>query len=439
MSQPSPPHIKFAVLLSCAVLSVQALQAAATTFTFSTSATGAQNWSNTANWTPATAPGTASDNAVINRTGASGDVTVTTPGTALVLGQFNFTAVSGSGLTLSLANNLTIGNNGSYGGSRGSINNATGDVTKMVFDLNGYTFDTVGTATYPLLMQLVPANSTFTVKSTGSAGGLAIFNDFSGKVSVQDNATVWIKGPNAVSFIVNTATSTFSSASTFQVSGGVGTPYYRTQIAVNGNATGDNAFGNFVIGDAANRATAINFTGTASSAVVVRGNFTMLQNSDLYLGYPSSLATIKVGGNYTDNGGGMFTTYSNSATANSTISMNGGISTERTLSINRTLNSAGGFSTSIQIGDGTNAGNVELVNASATVGAVYTAGGARVFANSRLDLGTSTTTGDVAPLRAGNIVIDSGATIGVTFGAHSGYALADATLGGSGNLTLNTF
>ncbi|MEO6846750.1 MAG: PEP-CTERM sorting domain-containing protein, partial [Chthoniobacterales bacterium] len=85
------------------------------------------------------------------------------------------------------------------------------------------------------------------------------------------------------------------------------------------------------------------------------------------------------------------------------------------------------------------AGNVQLVNPSSTVGALYTAGGARVFANSQLDLGTSTTSGNIASLRAGSITIDSGATIVDTFGVNSGYAVSDTSLGGSGNLSLNSF
>ncbi|MEO8205492.1 MAG: PEP-CTERM sorting domain-containing protein, partial [Chthoniobacterales bacterium] len=116
----------------------------------------------------------------------------------------------------------------------------------------------------------------------------------------------------------------------------------------------------------------------------------------------------------------------------------------------RTLNStdSGTYTTSFQVGVPSgaanatltvDAGNIKLVNASSTVGAIYTSGSFTVLANSRVNLGTSTTTGDVAPLRAGSIIIGTGATIADTFGAHSGYALSDATLGGSGNLTLNTF
>ncbi|MEO6846503.1 MAG: hypothetical protein ABI254_04540, partial [Chthoniobacterales bacterium] len=372
-------------------------QAAATTYTFNPTFNGAQTWSTAADWSSASYPSTASDNAVINRTSSTGDVTITTPGTTLTLGQFNFTSTATKGLTLSLGNDLTLGNNSSYNSTRGSINNTSGDVTKMVFDLNGHNFDAVGTSTYtPLLNANGGTQPAFTIKSTGSLGGTATFLDFGGTASIQDNVTVWIKGPDTQTIQMNTATSTFSAASTFQVSGGVDATYHRSQMSVNGNATGDNAFGNFVVGDAAHRDTRLNFTGTASSAVVVRGNFTMMQNTDLYLGFPSSLTALKVGGNYSDAGGGHFTTYATSATANSTISLNGGIGSVRTLSINRTLNSAGGFSTSFQIGDGTTAGNVQLVNPSSTVGALYTAGGARVFANSQLDLGTSTTSGNIA-------------------------------------------
>ncbi|MEO6052942.1 MAG: hypothetical protein ABIP97_02925, partial [Chthoniobacterales bacterium] len=304
--------LALAVLVT-SVLAV-AQNAGATDYSFSNALTGPQNWTDALDWAPATSPTGNSANAIINRTGASGDVTITTPGTVLTLGQFNFTAVSGSGLTVSLANDVTLVKNASvFGGTRGSINNATGDVTKMVFDLNGYTLDTVGipSVTYPLLLSLTPANSTFTVKSTGNAGGTMVFADYAGKTSIQNNTTVWVRGTTASTVAVNTASTTFSAASTFVFSGGNANDYHRSQMYVTGNASGNDAFANLVIGDTrvSHDATAVNFSGTTGSAVVVRGNLTLAQNSDLYLGYASSLAAIKVGGNYSDAGGGMYTTY----------------------------------------------------------------------------------------------------------------------------------
>ncbi|MEO8205932.1 MAG: hypothetical protein ABI615_07095, partial [Chthoniobacterales bacterium] len=422
------------VLMLGLLLAVTETQAA--TYTFDTAVTGAQSWTTTSNWTPNTgSPSLTTDLGIIDRSASSGDVSITTPGTATTIRQLTLTAGASSALTLKLGNNLSL-TNASFAQSI-FTNNI--DASKMVFDLNSYTFTTDGAGAGPFVRNAAPGLKYFTVKdtSTGGAGTITfgLYSQSSGSVSIENNATLRVTSAAGLG-PVTTAYTSFSSGSTLQIDVNNATTTTFTSSLAGGI---NSALGNLTIGSTVNsNKTALYFYGS-TQRLVVSGNFFIGQGSNIILGQRAGdgITSVSVGGNFTDLGSAV-TTYQGPG-LNSTISLNGGSVTEHTLSINRTLNANSGTVTNFEIGDGTTAGNIKLVNASSTVGALYTAGSMTVRNGSILNLGTSTTTGDVASLRAGSIIVGTGATIGVTFGAHSGYAVADATLGGAGTLTLNTF
>lgn len=425
---------------------------AATTYTFKNTLTGAQDWSTTTNWSLPGSPGsTGSSNgdfAII--TPGSGALNVTSPSVATTIGNLSLTGSAGNALTFTLGNDLQ-NDTFTVASTRPTIVNTSGVASNMVIDLNGHNLNLIqqhsgGNWGFGLLM-----GSDLSMNITSSSGGTLTNDTWGGAsytapfVNLQGNASVRVQlGGGSTIYASGT---TFSSGSTFIVAGGAGAP----GTGVNFYANTANALGNLVFGDTVGgKYTDMVWQAAAGgSTATVRGNFGLLGGKvNMALGqYSAYVSTVKIGGNFTDEGGSVqsYNGYTPGYGSNQLkFSMNGGAGTERTLSINRTLNYVSGDSgvhlvSNFEVGDGTTAGNVKLVNPSATVGALYTAGSMTVYAGSRLNLDHSTTTDNVASLRAGSIIMGTGATLALSFGTNSGFAVSDATLGGTGNLTLNSF
>ncbi|MEO8205943.1 MAG: hypothetical protein ABI615_07155 [Chthoniobacterales bacterium] len=413
-----------------AVTTVQNIKAAS--YTFDPTVSGSQAWSTVANWgTPGTVSPTTGDLATIDRSTSTLDLNLTTPGTALSLRTLTLTAGSSSVLTLKLGNNLSLTN------LTQSVFTNNISASQLVFDLNSYTFATDGAAGGPFVRNNAPGLKYFTVKDTSAGGAgtinFGLYNQSSGNVSVLNNVTLRVSntaGPGGIF----SAYTTFSTGSTFQIdiNGGATTQVWQSTVTGGTNTAG---YGNVTIGSTtdSSRVTSVWFRGDSTHKnLIINGNFLIAQGSNIVLGNLSSdVSNVSVKGNFTDQGSAV-TTYQ-ATSFDTTISLNGGIGTEHTLSINRTLNANGTKVTNFQVGDGTTAGNIKLINAASnTVTALTTAGSVKVFGDSRLNLGTSTNS-NAASFVAASINIVSGATIADTIGAHAGFAST------AGVLTLNTF
>ncbi|MEO6054383.1 MAG: hypothetical protein ABIP97_10245 [Chthoniobacterales bacterium] len=455
MKSSSPRTLLFTtasvVMFLCSFAALQTTNGA-TTYTFNNMLTGSQDWSTILNWAPSGSPGSTGtangDFAIIAP--ASGSLNVTSPSVATTIGNLSLTGSAGNALTFTLGNDLQ-NDTFTVPSTRPTIVNTSGVASNMVIDLNGHNLSLIKQSGgnnygFGLLM-----GSTLSMNITSSSGGTFTNDTWGGAsytspfVNIQGNATVRVQlGGGSTIYASGT---TFSSGSTFIVAGGAGAPGTGVNFYANtANALGNLTFGDTVTGkytDMVWQAAA----GTSTATVV--GNFSLLGGKvNMALGqYSAYVNTVKIGGNFTDQGGsvqsynGYIAGYGSN---NLKFSMNGGSGTEHTLSINRTLNYVAGDSgvhlvTNFEVGDGTTAGNVKLENVSSSLGAVNTSGDFRVRNGSRLNIGTTTTGNDTASLKAGSITIDSGATVAWTFGTHSGFALADTALGGTGTLTLNTF
>ncbi|MEO8204767.1 MAG: hypothetical protein ABI615_01210, partial [Chthoniobacterales bacterium] len=438
--------LKTTLAASLGLLAIGPAANAATTYTFNSALTGSQSWTTTTNWSPTGNPGSAgSYTDVATIAPVSGALNVTTPGSATTIGLINLTGSAGNALTLTLGNDLII-DTIHTAAARSTFNNTSGVASNLVLDLNGYNFTAITTSGGNNYGFAILMGSGLSMNITSNSGG-TFTNDgwgasFTGPfVNLQGNATARVQLGGAYTVYANNTT--FSSGSTFVVAGG-GASAGASTVALYAKAT--TPFGNLVLGDTVNSAhytDVVMQTAAGGQTATIAGNLSLLGGkTNMYLGYNSSsyFKALKIAGNFTDEGGSVSGYNKTGGTpSNSTISFTGGAGTEHTVSVNRNLGVISGTVTNFEVGDGTTAGNIKLVNPSATVGALYMAGSMTVYAGSRLNLDHSTTTGNVASLRAGSIIVGTGATIGVTFGDHSGYAVADATLGGTGNLTLNTF
>ncbi|MEO6053700.1 MAG: PEP-CTERM sorting domain-containing protein, partial [Chthoniobacterales bacterium] len=413
-----------------AVTTAQNVKAAS--YTFDPTVSGSQVWSTVTNWgTPGSASPINGDQATIDRSTSTSDLNLTTPTlAALSLRTLTLTAGSSSVLTLKLGNNLSLTN------LTQSVFTNNISASQLVFDLNSYTFATDGGANGPFVRNNAPGLKYFTVKDTSAGGAgtinFGLYQQSSGNVSVLNNTTLRVSntaGPGGVF----SGYTTFSTGSTFQIDTNTPSTQVWQSTVTGGTNTG---YGNVTIGSTtdSSRVTSVWFRGDSTHLnLTINGNFLIAQGSNIVLGNLAGqdITGVSVKGNFTDQGSAI-TTYQ-AAGSSTTFSLNGGIGTEHTLSINRTLNTTGGKTTSFQIGDGTTAGNIKLINAASnTVTALTTTGSVKVFGDSRLNLGTSTNT-NAASLVAASINIVSGATIADTFGAHAGFAST------SGVLTLNTF
>ncbi|MEO6846746.1 MAG: hypothetical protein ABI443_04890 [Chthoniobacterales bacterium] len=460
-SKSPAPHIPACVLLFCAFLAISSTHAA-TTYTFDPTVSGSQAWTTSANW-GGTTP-TSADQGIVDRSvvGVTGDLTFTNT-SAVTVGKLSLTTTNSNAINFSLGADFSM--TGNPQSAAESIWTTGTDASKLVIDLNGHNFHTDSTPAtfYGLRILDVRSNPNMTIKSTGDAGG-TFYTDMmqssTAHLVLQNNVTLDItQHYTGYSGSVNSFNNTYSTGSTLQADTGSTNLYVKTSTGLN------NSLGNLIIGSTTNatlaNGTALRWLGNSNNAaglnMQVLGNFRITAGSDLQLGYYYyGTRNVGVGGNFTDDGGGNFNTYNYAggtgagANGNATIMFNGGIGSEKNVSINRTLNStdSGARTSSFQVGVDNiagnasltvDAGNIKLVNPSSTVGAIYTAGSFTVLANSRVNLGTATTTGSVASLRAGSITINSGATIAAILGANAGYGVADTSLGGSGVLTLNTF
>ncbi|MEO6055189.1 MAG: hypothetical protein ABIP97_14370, partial [Chthoniobacterales bacterium] len=413
---------------------------AATTYTqynFNSSLSGPQSWSTTTNWTPNASPGTTvtsgTNTGYAYITAASGALNVTTPSSATLVGGVFLTASSGNAVTLTLGNDLTLDTIASaqpgapY--TAGSYTN-TGASSDLNIDLKGYTYNAIRLSNgnnYGAAPTIGPTVS-MTIKSSGSAGGTFVTDNYgaggTGAMDIQDNATVYVRAPASAG--LNTVNTTFSATSTFQFQGGGSTAGSGGQnLVVKQSPAGNQAFGNLIIGDNSasklftNAALTQNqqLVGGVPHIMVVRGNMTLVNNADgigrvnLSLGSSySNINVLQIGGNYRDEGGSV-QSYTTTGQYSAIITMNGG-TTERTMSVNRTINTTGTTHTDFTIGDATSAGNTKMSNYSSSAGALYTSGSMTVYNGSRLNLDHSTTTGSVASLKAGSIIIGETSTAG---------------------------
>ncbi|MEO8206028.1 MAG: hypothetical protein ABI615_07590, partial [Chthoniobacterales bacterium] len=445
-------------LLSAAAFEVNA----ATTYTFNSALTGGQSWSTNANWSPSTSyPGAVgtTDWAIIAP--ASGALTVTTPNTPTTIGSYNFTGSTSNPLTLVLGNNLSTDTITGLPAA-GVWTNTSGTASNLTLDLNGHNFSAIAlqsTNNYGNGTTL-PSTLSMVIKSTGNAGGTFITQNYTGAaIDIQNNVTMQIHANGtiyATSLSYNLTNTTFSNDSTLQFVGGNTAAYPNAALLiVTQSPTTSQSFGTLTIGDAVTGhytdvAMHSNINAGGVHTAVVRGDMSLVGGKVTFsLGYNyQSINNLKVGGNFTDEGGGN-STYSVSAGTNNVITFNGGAGTQKTVSINRTIDTAGVSAnarhTDFTVGDATSAGNIKLVNPSTTVGALYTSGSMTVYNGSKLNLDHSTTTGNVASLKAGSIIIGatstggSAATIATSFGTNSGFGVASNALGGTGNLTLNSY
>ncbi|MEO6846748.1 MAG: hypothetical protein ABI443_04900 [Chthoniobacterales bacterium] len=457
MSKSPALHIPACVLLFCAFLVVSSAYAA-TTYTFNPTVNGGQAWTTSANW-GGTTP-TSTDQGIIDRTSSTGDLTITNT-SATTVGKLSLTTTNSNAITFSLGADFSIAGLPASGAE--TIWTTGSDASKLVIDLNGYNFNSaLNNNTFDLRILDVRSNPNMTIKSTGDAGGTfqtEMLFSASAHLVLQNNVTLLVnKHGTGSAYGYN---NTYSSTSTLQLD--IGVSNFSPKSATVGSVNG--VMGNLTIGSTVNPTLAngsnIRFLASNSSAALLNqqlaGNLRITNGSDLQLGFAYyGTQKLAVAGTFVDDGGGSLNSYTyaggtgGGANNSATIMFNGGVATEKTVSINRTLNAtdSGARTSSFQVGVDNiagnasltvDAGNIKLVNPSSTVGALYTAGSFTVLANSRVNLGTSTTTGNVASLRAGSIAINSGATIAAILGANAGFGAAVTSLGGSGVLTLNTF
>ena len=93
------PHTINVMSLLMLGLLLAVTEAQAVTYTFDTTKNGSQLWTNTGNWSPTGSPSLTTDVGIIDRSGSSADVNITTPGTATTIKQLTLTAGSSSALT----------------------------------------------------------------------------------------------------------------------------------------------------------------------------------------------------------------------------------------------------------------------------------------------------------------------------------------------------
>ncbi|MEO6848324.1 MAG: hypothetical protein ABI443_11695, partial [Chthoniobacterales bacterium] len=317
----------------------------------------------------------------------------------------------------------------------------------LTVDLNGHTYNAIRLQGINNYGTSPTVSAPMTFKSTGSAGTYVTQNYApSGAIDIQDATTIYARAGLVYGIATNTTTTTFSSNSTFQIAGTTSGPNgYNSALGAKTTISSANqAFGNLTFGDTQTghyTSVIINDPTYATGLITVRGNMTLAGgNTDLVLSQTYTTAQgIKVGGNFLDQGGSFgYYTAVTAAEHDARIIMNGGAGTEHTLSINRVLVSTVGSGSvnrysDFEIGDGTTAGNIKLVNygANATT-ALNTQGSVKVWGNSRLNLDKATSSGS-ASLIAGSINIVTGASIADTLDTHSGFGST------SGGLTLNTF
>ncbi|MEO8205121.1 MAG: hypothetical protein ABI615_03010 [Chthoniobacterales bacterium] len=426
-----------------------------TTYVFDSKLSGSQAWATPANWSSTTYPASTdstTDWATI--TSGSGALTITTPHKPITIGQINLTGSDSAPLTLVLGSDLNI--NTVTGIPDPSTYANKGSAASLVLDLNGHNYNAIALSEGAMYgnAAVIGSGLNMTIKSTGNAGGTFKTTNYgpegTGNIDIQNNVTLSVRlSINPIG--INTATTTFSTTSNFEIVGGntaADGAVSNFQVATGSDAA--HALGNLTIGDPSGKFTSLIFTTpttiAAANIMDVKGNVSFLGKTDVSFAVAYTYVMgVKVAGNWTDAGGSInaYTRATDAGSKNLVLYFTGGGNTEQTLSINRTLTATTTDTfttlTTFEVGDGTTTGNVKLVNPSATVGALYTAGSFQVHPNSKLNLGTSTTEKNIAPLSAGSLIIHSGATISTTIGAHPGYAMTDASLGGPGSLTLNTF
>ncbi|MEO6055020.1 MAG: hypothetical protein ABIP97_13515, partial [Chthoniobacterales bacterium] len=338
-------YLQRTVLLLSALLAVSSIHAAST-YTFDPAVNGSQAWTTSANWGGITP--TSTDQGIINRTSSTGDLTITNS-SATTVGKLSLTTTNTNAITFSLGADFSIA--GSPASGAESIWTTGTDASKLVIDLNGHNFNSaLNNNGFDLRILDSRSNPNMTIKSTGDAGGTfqteMLFSN-SAHLVLQNNVTLLVSKHGTGS--VYAFNNTYSSTSTLQLD--VGVANFSSKSATAGSVNG--VIGNLTIGSTVNATLAngsnIRFLASSLSATLLNqqlaGNFRITNGSDLQLGFNNyGTQKLAVAGTFIDDGGGSLNSYTYAggtgagANGNARIMFNGGIATEKTVSINRTLN-----------------------------------------------------------------------------------------------------
>ncbi len=376
------------------------LPAANVLVTWSGGGSGSYSWASDANWSSSAPswhyPDNDANDIYFAQINDSNGARVVDTGAAITIRGFSFVQSSATGsMLLNLGGNFTATGSATSGIPETGFVNSTGDASRMVIDLHGYDLN----VDLPEARINLTAASNYTVRSTSDAGGtyrVARISTSATNVHIENNVSLKITGGGQHAFAAS-------------VEWSAGSTLLYAPTSANGLGSGGTIdLGNIIIGDAAST--------QATAAVLrnnnfrVRGDFTVASHVG---GAVSSFTmdsvnrNIYVGGNFTDTG-------TSGDYGGGTIHFNGGAGSERLVEIARA-----GLSTHFRVGE-TAAGNIRLARDLATTG------GFTVLQGSRVNV-------DGHQLKAGNMVVESGASLKLTFGAESGSFVS------TGNLSLNSF
>jgi len=393
-------------LYCCALFGLQniSVHAAEITSNWDGTDNGTAAWDLDANWDNDTWPRNfGGNNYLANIGNANGDRVITVPTISALWGLSVTQTATGGSTTLQLGGSVTL--NGSVAApATVGVTNTTGDLSRVVLELNAYTFTALNYGNYDNF-----GRGGYTVRSTGNQGGILAMrkwrDDLGAGIAVQDNVTV--KLGTAERSEIDATKSTVSSSSTIQMTH---TSVSNVEFWAHNNLT----IGNLVIGASTNSAA----TRTIIAGTPLRVSGNVLINS--YTGATGGAASILtlgnsapqlyVGGDFTDSGADNIG-YGDSA---KTIVFNGGEENERILSTGR------GVATSFRVGeDISTPGNIALGQN------LTTTGGFSVLSMSTLNVQNHN-------LTAGTFTGSSSMTLTYTFGSANGHIQA-------GNLNLAEF
>ncbi len=376
------------------------------TFNFSGGTAGNYDWYDGSNWTytdstvptPLTGTGVipgqigqyypAGDKVIIGET--TGDRTITTPTVTSNVFEFTMTQTP----TSSGVNTLKLGGNlYQYGYPwTFTVNNTTGDASKMVIDLNGYTLGAyIGSYDYVTFKNSVPGGSIVDSYGPGIYHSIiesGVTIKATGWMWSGGNTNNWMPGSRLV--LTNSVTMyTYGDQQAYQM-----------DIGESGNPT--------------------------QGAMVLVNNWAQSVKSDVVIyaptsGNPLSLgnSTFSVGGNFTDYGADSADSYTDG-----TIIFNGSPATARNISIDRHLNST----VDIRVGNSSaDKGNIKLAQNLDMAGDFYVTNGSAIdLGDPMLTVGSFTQLAD--PLAAATSI-----DIGIDLTGVPG------TVQVNGDLTLNDF
>ena len=371
---------------------------------------GTVDWSQPGNWNGGNVPDTKGTNgeAGIIDTTITANRTIQLPA-GLEAAGFDWNYKSGAtGVdTLELSGEALFEGRGAT--ALFNVNNAAGDASKMIVELAGHTFDTVGVGGDGGRGAGAITNYQVTINSA-SAGGLVRERGVEGSAVIGDNVTVIAAGGN----ITQNPTNTWRDGSTFQIS-------QSGSSRVDRGPSG--GLYDFVIGesDGSNTNAATELRILNGDELKVRNDVTIHPGADM--GWFTTGVSLSVAGDYTDDG-----TVANGSSAGYIGSGSGDLIFDGGGSVqNVRIARTGLTDTGFRVGRiaGTDA-HVVLGDDLSTEAELIVTGG------STLDIGTHTTT-------AGNVQVVPGGELTFAVGSDSGQIVASSTGNGSGDLELDQF